>query len=97
MLEYRLMKSAEMEQIFDLWVKVYPDTERVNWQGEFLSIPGSQEHTYVAVDGGWVLATALVWVREMNDATGTVQRVGHVSHVATHPEARRRGHAQQLL
>jgi GNAT superfamily N-acetyltransferase len=87
----------EIEQIFDLWVAVYPETERGNWKREFLSIPGSQEHTYVAVDHGRVVSTALLWVRQMNDATGTVQSVGNVSHVATHPEARRRGYAKQLL
>lgn len=96
-IEYRLMNTEEMEKIFDLWVKVYPETERGNWKQEFLSIPGSREHTFVAVDHGSVLSTALLWVREMNDATGIPQRVGNVSHVATHPEARRRGHAKQLL
>lgn len=96
-IEYRLMNLAEMEQIFDLWVEVYPETERESWRQEFLSIPGSQEHTYVAVEDGRVLSTALLWVREMNDATGIAQRVGNVSHVATHPEARRRGHARHLL
>src|SRR5918993_842834 len=97
MIEYRLINSEEIEQIFDLWVAVYPETERDNWKREFLSIPGSQEHTYVAVDHGRVLSTALLWVREMNDATGITQRVGNVSHVVTHPEARRRGHAKLLL
>src|SRR5919109_1529910 len=38
-----------------------------------------------------------LWVREMNDSAGMAQRIGNVSHVATHPEARRRGHAKQLL
>ena len=96
-IEYRLINSQELEQVFDLWVEVYPETERGNWKREFLSIPDSQEHTYVAVEDGKVLSTALLWVREMNDATGTLQRVGNVSHVATHPEARRQGHAKQLL
>ena len=96
-IEYRLMKSEEMEQVFDLWVEVYPETKRGNWKREFLSIPGSQEHTYVAVDNGRVLSTALLWVREMNDSAGIAQRIGNLSHVATHPEARRRGHAKQLL
>jgi GNAT superfamily N-acetyltransferase len=96
-IEYRLMKSEEMEQIFGLWVEVYPETERASWGQEFLNIPDSQEHTYVAVDDGKVLSTAVLWVREMNDATGTVQRVGNVSHVATRPEARRLGHAKHLL
>jgi len=96
-IEYRLINSQELEQVFDLWVEVYPDTERGNWKREFLSIPGSQEHTYVAVDNGRVLSSALLWIREMNDSAGVVQRVGNVSHVATHPEARRQGHAKQLL
>jgi len=97
MIEYRLMNSQEIEQIFDLWVEIYPDTERGNWKREFLSIPGSQEHTYVAVENGRVVSTALLWVREMNDSGGIVQRVGNVSHVAVHLEARGRGHAKQLL
>ena len=97
MIEYRLMNAGEMEQILDLWVEVYPDTERGNWKREFLSIPGSQEHTYVAVDNGRMLSTVLLWFREMHDSAGIIQRVGNVSHVATHPEARGRGHAKQLL
>jgi GNAT superfamily N-acetyltransferase len=96
-IEYRLMKSEELEQILDLCVAVYPETERSNWKQEFRSIPGSHEHTYVAVENGRVVSTALLWIREMNDATGISQRVGNLSHVAAHPEARRRGHAQQLL
>ena len=96
-IEYRLMKSEEMEQILDLWVEVYPETERESWRQEFLNIPGSRKHTYVAVEDGKVIASALLWVREMNDAIGIAQRVGNVSHVATHPEARRRGHAKNLL
>jgi len=96
-IEYRLMNAEEMEQLFDLWVEVYPETERESWKREFLNIPGSREHTYVAVDNGRVLSTALLWVREMNDSDGIVQRVGNVSHVATHPEARHRGHAKQLI
>ena len=27
-IEYRLMKSEEMEQLLDLWVEVSPETER---------------------------------------------------------------------
>ena len=96
-IEYRLMNSEEMEQIFDLWIEVYPETERESWKKEFLNIPGSREHTYVAVADGRVLSTALLWIREMNDSAGIVQRVGNVSHVATHPDARRRGYAKQLL
>jgi ribosomal protein S18 acetylase RimI-like enzyme len=96
-IEHRLINSQELEQVFDLWVEVYPDTERGNWKREFLSIPGSQEHTYVAVDNGRVLSSALLWIREMNDSAGIVRRVGNVSHIATHPEARRQGHAKRLL
>lgn len=96
-MEYRLMNADEMERVFDLWVEVYPETERANWKQEFLSIPGSREQTYVAVDGGRVLSTALLWIREMNDSAGAARRVGNVSHVATHPGARRQGHAQKLL
>jgi predicted acetyltransferase len=97
LVEYGLIKEPEMEQLFDFWVEVYPETERESWKREFLSIPGSREHTYVAVNNGKILSTALLWVREMNDSAGIVQRVGNVSHVATHPEARQRGHAKQLL
>jgi ribosomal protein S18 acetylase RimI-like enzyme len=96
-IEYRLINAKEIEQFFDLWVEVYPETERESWKREFLNIPGSREHTYVAVDHGRVFSTALLWVREMNHSDGIVQRVGNVSHVATHPEARHRGHAKQLL
>jgi ribosomal protein S18 acetylase RimI-like enzyme len=96
-IEYRLMNAEEIEQLFDLWVEVYPETERESWKREFLNIPGSREHTYVAVDNGKVLSTALLWVREMNDSAGIAQRVGNIPHVATHPGARHQGHAKQLL
>jgi ribosomal protein S18 acetylase RimI-like enzyme len=96
-IEYRWMNAEEMEQVLELWVAVYPGTEREAWKNEILSIPGSQENTCVALDGGRVLASALLWIREMNDAAGRLHRAGNVSHVATHPQARRQGHAGRLL
>ena len=27
LVEYRLMKESEMQQLFDFWVEVYPETE----------------------------------------------------------------------
>ena len=95
--EYRLMKAEEMEQILDVWLEVYPETEREGWRREFLSIPGNQSHTFVAVENGRVLSTALLWVRVMNDSTGTARRIGNISHVATRPQARRGEHATRLL
>jgi ribosomal protein S18 acetylase RimI-like enzyme len=95
--ECRLMRGDELEQVLDVWMAVYPETERERWRREFLSIPGSASHTYVAAGNGRVLSTALLWVREMNDLAGRGRRVGNVSHVATHPEARGRAHATRLL
>lgn len=95
--EYRLMLKYELEGLLDVWTEVYPETERERWRQEFLSIPGSSSQTYVAVEDGRILSTALVWFREMNDAAGSARRIGNVSHVATRPEARRHGHATRLL
>ena len=95
--EYRLMQPDELEQILDLWMDVYPDTDRERWRAELLSIPESLAHTYVAAENGRVPSTALLWIREMNDSAGIPRRLGNVSHVATHPEHRGRGHAKKLL
>jgi GNAT superfamily N-acetyltransferase len=95
--EYRLMHANELEGLLDVWTEVYPETERERWRQEFLSIPVSSSRTYVAVEDARVLSTALVWIREMNDAAGSARRIGNVSHVATRPAARRRGHATRLL
>ncbi len=95
--EYRLMQPDELEQILNLWMDVYPDTDRERWRAELLSIPESLVHTYVAAENGRVLSTALLWIREMNDSSGILRRTGNVSHVATHPEHRNRGHAKKLL
>jgi GNAT superfamily N-acetyltransferase len=95
--ETRLMHADELEGLLGVWMDVYPETERERWRQEFLSIPGNSSQTYVAVEDGRILSTALVWFREMNDAAGRARRIGNVSHVATRPEARRRGHAARLL
>ncbi len=96
-IEYRLMYENELELILNVWIEVYPETDRERWRREFLSVPGSASRTYVAAENGRLLATTLLWVREMNDVTGLGRRIGNVSHVATHPEARGRGHATRLL
>jgi GNAT superfamily N-acetyltransferase len=46
---------------------------------------------------GRILAAVSYCLRHIRDASGTPQRVGGVSLVATHPEARGQGHASRLL
>ena len=95
---YRLMRRDDEAAVLDLWTTVYPGTDRRQWQREWRSIPHCFDHTHVAVAAdGTLLATAHYWVRTMRDVHGVPAHVGHVSHLATRPTARRQGHAGTLL
>jgi predicted N-acetyltransferase YhbS len=53
-------------------------------------------HTLIVEDGGRTLATASAIPAHQN-LRGTVQRMAAVAWVATHPDARRQGHASRLM
>jgi GNAT superfamily N-acetyltransferase len=96
--EYRPMRPGELDAALDLWVAGNPGSDREEWRQEWLSLPVCGRETYVAaLSDGTFLSTVHCWTQERRDATGSAQKVGYLSHVTTHPDARRRGHAGRLL
>jgi GNAT superfamily N-acetyltransferase len=97
-IEYRRMARGEEGAALDLWTDMYEGTRRDAWQRELRCDPKYLEHTFIAVETtGNVLSTCHYWLKEIRDSTGQPHLTGCVSHVATHPNARRRGHAGRLL
>jgi ribosomal protein S18 acetylase RimI-like enzyme len=65
---------------------------------DFHNNPQRFAQSYVAVaDEGTLLATVCYWVRDVRGTSGQPVRIGHLYHVATHPAARRQGHAGRIL
>jgi ribosomal protein S18 acetylase RimI-like enzyme len=96
--DYRWMRADEEGAVLDVWIATNPGTDRNRWRREWLGLPGAWERTAVAVGpGNTILSVAVYWPCARRDARGVPARVGHVSHVATRPEAHRRGHAGRLL
>ncbi|MBA3947769.1 MAG: GNAT family N-acetyltransferase [Herpetosiphonaceae bacterium] len=95
--EYRPIHIDDDEAILDLWTRVYPDSDRMEWRDSWHTNTLRLTQTYVAIEHGRVLATVVYWLRHIPDTNGTPTLVGLVSHVMTHPDARRQGHATCLL
>jgi ribosomal protein S18 acetylase RimI-like enzyme len=94
---HRLLRPDEEGALLDLWMAVYPETEREKWRREWRALDPGPRRTFAAVaPDGTVLASALYWPVLRRGADGAPSRVGQLSHVATHPRFRRRGHAARL-
>jgi GNAT superfamily N-acetyltransferase len=92
------MKMDDEEAVLDLWTDVWGMKDRERARQQFHCDPVYLEHTYVAVSpGGALLGTVHYWLHNVRDIEGRPRRVGSVSHVATHSEARRQGHALTLM
>ena len=90
--EYRLMRAEEEHVVLGLWGALSYQAAR------FATDPLAHAHTYVAVaPDGTILSTLHYLVRFRRDATGTPRQVGEIDSVMTRAEARRQGHATQLL
>jgi GNAT superfamily N-acetyltransferase len=97
--QYRPLNPNETSALANFWLVVYPDSgTHEEWHKEYTSIPGHLDHTFIAIDpGGKILSSVVYWVRHINTAEGPPLLAGHVSHVATRPDARRQGHAGNLM
>jgi predicted acetyltransferase len=99
-IDYRLMRPHEEPAVQDFFLTTYtayPDEGLQNYRS-WQCLPPHNTRTFVAVAPDQrVIATVVVWYRLVRDATGTPVRVGHLSHVATHPDVRRQGHASRLV
>jgi ribosomal protein S18 acetylase RimI-like enzyme len=97
---YRTLRPEEEDAVLDLWVAVLDDERDVR-KRIFYDFTDDQQrfaHTHVAVSAaGELLAAVAYWLRDIRDRDGAPRRTGHVWGVATRPEARRLGHAGQLL
>jgi ribosomal protein S18 acetylase RimI-like enzyme len=95
--EYRSLRPEEEGALLDLWMTVYPETDREKWRREWRALDPGPRRTFAAVaPDGTVLSSALYWPVPRRGADGAPSRVGQLSHVATHPGFRRRGHAARL-
>lgn len=97
---YRPMRPDEEAAALTLWMDVLETgaDEALDTFRDFHDNPQRFAQSYVAVaEDGTLLATVCYWVREVRDTIGQPVRIGHLYHVATHPTARRQGHAGQLL
>ncbi len=96
-IDYRLMYAGEEAAVLALWSNEF-GVPYAYEQARFRSDPYARDHTYVAVDkDGTVLSTLHYLVSSRRDVDGTPRRVGEVDPVATHPKARRQGHAGRLI
>src|SRR5262245_29984803 len=99
-IEYRIMhpyEESEVQNFFLAAYTAYPNEGSQNYRA-WKCLPQHDTRTYVAVAPNQrILATVVTWYRHVRDATGTLCRVGHLSHVVTRTEARRQGHASRLV
>lgn len=96
MTTYRTAVPADEPGIFAIWsvsLSASLDWLRTDWEG----IADRFQRTFVAVDGDGVAAVVVYAPRLLRDGRGEPVRVGGVAAVATRPDARRRGHARELL
>ena len=97
---YRRMHADEETAAVNLWMRALETTaaEALLTFRDFRDNPQRFDQSVVAVtDDGTLLATVCYWLREVRDTAGQPSRIGHLYHVATDPNARRQGHASQLL
>jgi GNAT superfamily N-acetyltransferase len=96
MVDYRLMRTGEEQDVLALWCR---SPEDLSYQIErFATDAAPYVHTYVAVDPeGTILSTLHYRMSFRHDAAGALRLVGEIDSVATRVEARRQGHATRLL
>ncbi|WP_433890414.1 GNAT family N-acetyltransferase [Streptomyces sp. CA-111067] len=95
-MEYRTATPADEPALHALWTAAFPDPAPVIalWSQD----PGRHRRTFVAVDdGGRPVSVVHYQPRPIRSSTGEPQQVGCLGSVATHPEARGRGHVRRLL
>ncbi|MFI0901453.1 GNAT family N-acetyltransferase [Streptomyces sp. NPDC020983] len=93
---YRTATPADEPALHALWAAAFPDsagTVALLWGRD----PGRHARTFLAEDGGRPVSVLHYQPRPIRSATGAPQRVGCLGSVATHPDARGRGHVRRLL
>ncbi|MFI0719321.1 GNAT family N-acetyltransferase [Streptomyces sp. NPDC021224] len=93
---YRTATPADEPALHALWAAAFPDsagTVALLWGRD----PGRHARTFLAEDGGRPVSVLHYQPRPIRSADGGPQRVGCLGSVATHPDARGRGHVRRLL
>ena len=95
---YRLMRADEEPAVLALVCEAFQLPDLAYQAARFATDPAAHAHTFVAdtPDRG-IVSTLHFRVTLRCDATGTARLVGELDSVATRPDARRQGHATQLL
>lgn len=94
---YRHLRAEEAPAVIRLWSQD-SDPYGVYQTARFASDPDICDHTYVAVlPDGTLVSTLHYHLVRRYDQTGQLRLVGEIDSVTTRVEARRQGHAQQLL
>ena len=96
-IDYRLIRAEEEDTALHFWAEMF-NSEYGDMHREFSTDPQRLLHTYVAVaPGNTLLSTASYCLRELRDSHGVPRLVGVVWNVATRADARKQGHAAQLM
>ena len=99
-LSYRTLHPNEQEKVINLWAHGLGDAreDRERIFCDFADDPHRFSRTHVAVlPTGDLCAAMSYWVRQVRDADGNPQRVGHLWGAVTQAEFRQRGIATALI
>jgi ribosomal protein S18 acetylase RimI-like enzyme len=95
---YRAITEEDVEPLLDLWLETWGGADRDFARWEIKADPLYLTHTLVAqVPDGRILASAHYGLNRVWLVGGEPVLAGCLSHVATHPDARRQGHAERLV
>ncbi|WP_329172656.1 GNAT family N-acetyltransferase [Streptomyces sp. NBC_01477] len=94
-MRYRTATRADEAALPALWATVFPGATAMAalWKQD----PGRHRRTFVAEDGGRAVSVVHYLPRTIRSAAGRPEVVGCLGSVATHPDARGRGHVRRLL
>jgi GNAT superfamily N-acetyltransferase len=95
---YRAITEEDVEPLLDLWLETWGEADRDFARWEIKADPLYLTHTLVAqAPEGRILASAHYGLNRVRLVRSEPVLAGCLSHVATHPDARRQGHAERLV
>ena len=96
--EYRNMRIEDEDEVYGLWQRTWGARNIEQVRSRSRLDPRFLDHIFIAIDeGGKVLSTARYAVRHIRDANALPRPAGCVASVVTVEEARRQGHAREVV